>query len=218
MDWIRRVAELRALAFALATRRPTPQYVMPPAGRLIVGLGNPGSEYEGTRHNVGFEVIDRLSALTRIPVEDFGSNALSGSGSFRGRRIVLAKPTTYMNRSGTAVRSLLGKFGLNQDQFLVIVDDLNLPVGKIRLRTKGSDGGHNGLEDLIARLGTSDFARLRIGIGNEFGRGQQSDYVLSPFDRDQQEEIEAAYQKAIDATVLYVRNGLGQAMNIANRS
>jgi PTH1 family peptidyl-tRNA hydrolase len=191
---------------------------MPPSARLIVGLGNPGREYEGTRHNVGFEVIDRLATLTTIPVEDFASNALSGSGSFRGRKMILAKPTTYMNLSGLAVKSLLNKFGLSADQLLVVVDDLNLPVGKLRLRAGGGDGGHNGLQDLIERLGTDAFARLRVGIGSDFSRGGQSDYVLSPFDADQLPEIEAAYEKATKSIVVFVREGIERAMNTANRS
>lgn len=190
---------------------------MSAAGRLIVGIGNPGVEYEGTRHNVGFDVIDRLAKKTGIEVETFGSNALSGAGSFRGRKIWLAKPTTYVNRSGSAVKSLLGKLGMTPDQLLVVVDDLNLPVGKVRLRANGGDGGHNGMSDLIDRLATSNFARLRIGIGNSFSVGRQSDYVLSPFEPDEAADIEAAYDRAIDSILLYVREGIDRAMNTANR-
>ncbi|NNE33667.1 MAG: aminoacyl-tRNA hydrolase [Rhodothermales bacterium] len=190
---------------------------MPPSGRLIVGLGNPGAEYDGTRHNVGFEVIDRLSEKTGVAVEKFGSNALFGSGSFRGRKIALAKPTTYVNRSGSAVNAILGKNRMTARQLLVVVDDLNLPVGKIRLRARGGDGGHNGLADLIDRLRTDEFARLRIGIGSDFRRGGQSDYVLSPFDPDEMPAVEAAYDKAVDAILVYVRDGIEKAMNRANR-
>lgn len=190
---------------------------MPSSGRLIVGLGNPGAEYDGTRHNVGFEIVDRLSRVTKIPVESFSSNALHGAGSFRGRKIMLAKPTTYVNLSGKAVQALLGKYRFSARDLLVIVDDLALPVGKIRLRARGGDGGHNGLTDLIARLGTDDFARLRIGIGSDFGRGQQSDYVLSPFDEDEMPLVEAACDRAVESILVYLRDGIQRAMNTANR-
>lgn len=190
---------------------------MPPKTFLIVGLGNPGSEYEGTRHNVGFDVVDAISAQTKIPVDDFGSNALSGFGSWRSRSIGLAKPTTFVNLSGSAVKSLLNKKRIPASQLLVVVDDLNLPVGKIRIRAKGGDGGHNGLTDIINRLGRSDFARLRVGIGSDFSRGRQADYVLSPFVGDEKTLIDEAIVKARDAALHFVRFGLSDAMNRHNR-
>lgn len=190
---------------------------MPSNGRMVVGLGNPGPEYDGTRHNVGFDVIDRLASKTSIPVELFGSNALSGMGSYRGRKVLLAKPTTYVNRSGAAVRALLSKHGLTPDQLLVVVDDINLPVGRVRLRPGGGAGGHNGLEDLIDSLQSSDFARLRIGVGNNFSRGRQADYVLSRFESDEEPIMEEAFEKSVDAVLMFVREGIDRAMNEANR-
>lgn len=186
--------------------------------RLLIGLGNPGAEYEGTRHNVGFAVVEALAERARAAFKHDGrADALVAEGRLRGRPVTLVKPLTYMNRSGLAARNLARRLGLEPAEVLVIVDDLNLPLGTIRLRERGGAGGHNGLQDLIDRLGTSDFPRLRIGVGSDFSRGGQVDYVLSPFTADEQPIIEAALGQARDAAVTFVTDGIVIAMNRFNR-
>ena len=185
--------------------------------RLIVGLGNPGAEYEGTRHNIGFAVVDAVAEKARAALAfDGRADALVGEGRFRGRPLTLAKPLAYMNLSGTPVRHLIRRLGLDPAEVLVIVDDVNLPVGKLRLRQGGSAGGHNGVQDLIDRLGTDAFPRLRIGIGNDFPRGRQADYVLSPFSKDEEPVIAGAIERARDAALAFVTDGLVPAMNRFN--
>lgn len=189
---------------------------MPRSKRLIVGLGNPGAEYAGTRHNVGFEVIDALAERTGVGLESGRHRALCGWGSHRGYPFGLAKPLTYVNRSGQAVRGLLNEHQLEPNELLVIVDDLHLDLGTIRLRPKGGSGGHNGLEDIAEGLGTTAFPRLRIGIGQDFARGQQVDYVLSPFAPDEREVMDAAVKRASDAALAFVVEGVTTAMNRFN--
>ena len=186
------------------------------AKRLIIGLGNPGAEYEGTRHNVGFEVIDALAEQAGVTFEHDRGNALVGWGRVRGRAFGLAKPLTYMNRSGTACKRLLGVHGLTPDEVLVVYDDLNLPTGTIRLRQRGSAGGHNGVQDIIDRLGTDVFPRLRMGIGSDFRRGRQVDYVLAPFSAEQRPLLDEAVVRARDAAVTFVVDGFVTAMNRFN--
>lgn len=187
------------------------------AARLVVGLGNPGEEYEGTRHNVGFAVADALAAKGRAAFDRHEAQALLGWGSVRGRRFGVAKPLTYMNRSGQAVHGLARRYDLDPSEILVVVDDVALPPGAVRLRPHGGDGGHNGLHDIIERLGSDRFPRLRIGIGDDFRRGHQSDYVLSPFSAEEQPLIEEAVQHARDAAVSFIADGIEIAMNRYNR-
>jgi len=190
---------------------------MSKANRLIVGLGNPGAEYEGTRHNIGFAVADALAQRMRATFKPDGrADALVAEGRVRGRPLTLVKPQTYMNRSGTTVKHLLRRFGLEPRDCLVVVDDLNLETGKLRLREKGSAGGHNGVQDIIDQLGTDGFPRLRFGVGSDFERGQQVDYVLSPFQPTEQEEVAAALKRATDAVITFVAEGLVPAMNRFN--
>jgi len=185
--------------------------------RLIVGLGNPGSEYEDTRHNVGFAVVDALAERAKLDLSyDGRAEALVGEGRLRGRPVILAKPLTFMNRSGQSVRALMHRYGLDPAELLVVYDDVNLPLGKIRLRERGSAGGHNGVQDVIDRLGTDAFPRLRLGIGDAFRRGRQVDYVLSPFTKQQQPVIEEALVRARDAVTTFVAEGIVPAMNRFN--
>lgn len=188
---------------------------MSPPSLLVVGLGNPGPDYEHTRHNVGFRVADALAERLDVSYEHT-DHALVGMGEHRNRKVGVAKPTTYMNRSGTAVASLLHRYDLPLDQLLVVVDDLHLPIGTLRLRPSGSSGGHNGLAHIAECLDSTDYPRLRVGIGNEFPDGQQVDYVLSPFTAQQQPLIREAIQDACDAVLTVVRDDLTTAMNQFN--
>lgn len=184
---------------------------------LIVGLGNPGSKYRDTRHNVGFNVVDALEEATSIaPTHDNRANALVGWGRHAGLQLGLMKPLTLMNRSGSAVRHVVNYSNVNPVDMLVIYDDINLPVGRIRLRPKGGAGGHNGLQDIINQLQTKDFPRLRIGIGNDFPRGEQSRYVLSRFTPEQQPAIESALDQAAAAALRVATDGIDEAMNQFN--
>jgi PTH1 family peptidyl-tRNA hydrolase len=187
-----------------------------PTSRLVVGLGNPGPQYEDTRHNVGFRVVDALAERLRVSSFAREHNALVGWGQYKNQKVGLAKPLTFMNRSGQSVAPLCDYNNLDPSDLIVVVDDLNLPVGTIRLRPGGSSGGHNGLEDIANHLGTTDFPRLRIGIGDDFGPGEQSDYVLSPFTPSQQPAADAAVADAIDAVLTAVREDLDAAMTRFN--
>ncbi len=182
---------------------------------LIVGLGNMGAEYEDTRHNVGFTVVDALAAEFGAT---FQADNLGDIAEFRhkGRSFVLLKPSTYMNRSGKAVRYWLQKHKLSKDRLLVIVDDLNLTFGKIRLRGKGSPGGHNGLKDIDQVTGGGDYARLRIGIGDDFPQGRQVDYVLGAWSAAQREQLPEVIERAADAVKSFATIGLQHAMNQYN--
>jgi len=153
---------------------------------LIAGLGNIGEEYKDTRHNIGFLVIDALAGEFNITFSDkrYGFVAYL---NFRGRQLVLLKPSTYMNLSGNAVNYWLKKEKIDIQNLLVIVDDVALPLGSVRMRPKGSDGGHNGLANITAVLGTNEYARIRVGIGNDFSKGRQRDYVLSPWTPEEKE-------------------------------
>lgn len=183
--------------------------------RLIVGLGNPGPKYENTRHNVGFRVVDALADRLGVSFRE-KHNALVGWARDGDQKIGLAKPLTLMNRSGDAVAPLCEYNNLTPADLIVVMDDLNLDVGTIRLRPKGSSGGHNGLKHIARCLDTTRFPRLRIGIGSEFGPGGQSDYVLSPFTAAQQSEIEDALAHAEEAALMAVRDDLDAAMNRFN--
>lgn len=188
---------------------------MPHSRRLIVGLGNPGAEYEGTRHNVGFMVIDALAEEKSVRLEH-DRDALVGKASHRSFPFDLVKPLTYVNRSGEAVRRLARARDLSPGEILVIVDDIHLAPGTLRLRPGGGSGGHNGLDDIIARLGTDAFPRLRLGIGNDFPRGGMVDYVLSPFTADERPFIEEAVERACQAALAFVTEGVEEAMNRFN--
>lgn len=183
---------------------------------IIVGLGNIGQEYEGTRHNIGFEVVDALAETLSITFGPGDGPFVVAEGRHRGRNVVLIKPTTYMNRSGLAVRNVLSKYKTDKDHCLIIYDDLNLDVGDVRLKATGSAGGHNGIQNIIDVLGSRDFPRIRFGIGNDFPRGKQVDFVLSPFKKTDQKYLEEGIQKAHDASLYFVREGINKTMNHFN--
>jgi PTH1 family peptidyl-tRNA hydrolase len=181
---------------------------------LIVGLGNPGPEYEDTRHNIGFLILDHIAAQLNMRFED-GRHGQIAEARYAGRKLVFLKPNTYMNLSGKAVRYWIEAEKIKAEQLLIVTDDLALPFGKIRLRNKGSDGGHNGLKDINLKLGRTNYPRLRFGIGNEFLKGQQVDYVLSSFD-ESQEILNERIGIASDAIKSFVRHGLQQTMTKFN--
>lgn len=182
---------------------------------LIVGLGNPGEKYENTRHNIGFKVLDVLAKASNT---SFEPNRLADTATIkhRGRTIILVKPNTFMNLSGKAVNYYLKSEKIPVDKLLVITDDLSLPFGTIRLKGKGSDGGHNGLKNIQELLNTSSYPRLRFGIGNDFHRGQQIDYVLGEWDSEEEKTLEERIQKAADAALSFSAIGLSQTMNSFN--
>lgn len=189
---------------------------MPQARRLIIGLGNPGAQYEGTRHNVGFAAVDLLAEQAGATFAREKGDVLFTWARRRTCGFGLAKPQTYMNLSGSAVLALMRRYGLEPSEILVVYDDLALDTGRLRLRERGSAGGHNGVQDIIDRLGTDVFARLRIGIGNDFPRGRQADYVLSPFTADEQPVITEALGRARDAALAFACEGIRVAMNRHN--
>ncbi len=182
---------------------------------LLVGLGNIGEEYSGTRHNIGFDVVDRLS-------KNFGSEWVGvkhGSiarFSHRGRQIILLKPNTYMNLSGKAISYWMQQEKLKLENILVITDDLSLPLGSLRMRSKGSDGGHNGLKSIQQSLNTSDYPRLRFGIGNDFPMGRQVEFVLGKWEDNELETVNKSIEKAADGSLQFCTLGLGFAMNFTN--
>jgi peptidyl-tRNA hydrolase, PTH1 family len=168
-------------------RRSTPAASMPKARRVIIGLGNPGPEYEATRHNAGFMVADAVAAKAGLAFEPGRGPFVIAEGSWRATPLAVAKTAAlYMNQSGTAVRKLIARYGITPDDVLVVYDDIALDPGQIRLRAGGSAGGHNGVQDVIDQLGTAAFPRLRIGIGSSFPRGHQVDYVLGPVSEEEE--------------------------------
>ncbi|RMF02370.1 MAG: aminoacyl-tRNA hydrolase [Bacteroidetes bacterium] len=182
---------------------------------LIAGLGNIGSEYAGTRHNVGFEVVDELAKRQGA---EWHTDNLGQVARFRhrGRTYVLLKPSTYMNRSGKAVRYWLQKENIPKENLLVVVDDLNLDFGQQRLRGKGSDGGHNGLKDIDQMTGGNNYARLRFGIGDNFTKGRQVDYVLGKWSEEELRELPELLRHAADACLSFGAIGLQHTMNQFN--
>jgi PTH1 family peptidyl-tRNA hydrolase len=182
---------------------------------LLVGLGNPGPEYANTRHNVGYMVIDTLAQRHRIPIRRSQHQARIGEGDIAGEPVVLAKPLTFMNVSGRAVAPLARQHSLPPEAVVVIYDDADLPLGKIRVRARGSAGGHGGLKSIIASLGSSEFPRVRIGIGRSAG-GDLVEHVLRSFRPDEREAIRHAIERAADAVECILTEGVEVAMNRFN--
>ena len=185
--------------------------------KLVVGLGNPGARYEGTRHNVGFAAVDILAARHGVRWEAAPRGAEALVGRWRSADVVLAKPLTFMNLSGAAIVALLQFYKIELADMLVIVDEVQLETGRIRLRPEGSAGGHNGLKSIIASLGTGNFPRLRIGVGRGDMRRDLADHVLAKFDADERPIIDEAIGRAADATEAFVDDGMAVAMNRFNR-
>lgn len=182
---------------------------------LICGLGNIGPEYENTRHNIGFMMLDELAAKHSGKFE-VHKLAMTTEVKVKGKTLCLVKPTTYMNLSGKALNYWMQEYKVPLENVLVITDDLALPFAKLRMRGKGSNGGHNGLGNIQQVLGTDVYARLRVGVGNDFAKGKQVDYVLEPFSADEMKEMPFLLQKGIDATIAFASMGLERAMNVVN--
>ena len=199
--------------------------------KLIVGLGNPGREYIGTRHNIGFEVLDKLATklglvlkpgdFDRFARTNFDGLTLDGPAVFASgeqERVLLLKPMTFMNLSGRSVQAARAFYQLSPDQLMIVLDDVALPAGKIRMRASGSTGGHNGLRDIERALGSGDYPRLRVGIDSPPPRVPQKDYVLAKFSEEQRRRIDPAIDRAAEALLTWIEKGITPAMNVFNAS
>lgn len=185
---------------------------------LIVGLGNPTKQYEKTRHNIGFDVMDALAYKYNISISENKHKALCGKGVIEGMKVVLAKPQTYMNLSGESVAELVNYYKLDPESELIVVfDDISLEPGNIRIRKKGSAGGHNGIKNIIANLGTSVFPRIKVGVGEKPKGYDLADYVLGKFSKEDRVLMEEGYDLACEASALILQGAIDQAMNEYNQ-
>lgn len=185
---------------------------------IIAGLGNPTLQYEGTRHNVGFDVIDTLAERYNISVDTRKSRALIGKGMIEGHKVILVKPQTYMNLSGESIRSLVDYYKVDEEsELIVIYDDVSLGVGQLRIRKKGSAGGHNGIKSILSELGTDVFLRIKVGVGEKPRKYDLADYVLGHFSKEEKEQMQEGYQKAADAVSMLLNGETEAAMNQYNR-
>lgn len=207
--------------------------MLPPAGKLallvrvnwyrrkimfvIAGLGNPSKEYDRTRHNVGFAVIDALADKYGIDVSERKHRAFCGRGAIEGQKVILVKPQTYMNLSGESIRSVTDYYKVGADEIIVVYDDISLAPGQLRIRQKGSAGGHNGIKNIIAHLGTQEFPRIKVGIGAKPPRMDLADYVLSRFSQGEQKLMDEAFREAAEAAVMMMTEGTDRAMNVFNQ-
>jgi PTH1 family peptidyl-tRNA hydrolase len=185
---------------------------------IIAGLGNPGREFRETRHNIGFMLVNRLAERLGIEFSRMESKSLVTKGDYRGFRLILAKPMTYMNLSGQAVSSLVRFYKVTLENLLVIYDDVDLPLGTLRLRPDGGAGGHKGMQSIIQQLGTPDFPRLRLGIGRPPGKRSAASYVLKDFSTDENEFLPVILDQGVDAALTFVTDGIDIAMNNYNSS
>jgi peptidyl-tRNA hydrolase, PTH1 family len=184
---------------------------------LVVGLGNPGEEYENTPHNLGFLVVDRLAESHGIRVSRKENFSKVGLGTIGARKIALAKPQTFMNLSGSAVAGLLERYGLNPGRLVLVYDELDLPWGELRVRPKGSAAGHKGIESVIGSLGTSEFSRVRVGVHPGHPIGDGAKFVLAPFRRAQKQEVEETVERAAAAVESIIAEGVEKSMTVFNR-
>lgn len=185
---------------------------------VIVGLGNPSREYRGTRHNAGFEVIDRIAEKYNISVNTKKHRALTGNGMIQGKKVVLAKPQTFMNLSGESVRRLVDYYHIDvSKELLVIYDDVSLGVGQLRIRAKGSAGGHNGVKNIISQIGGQIFPRIKVGVGEKPPKADLADYVLGHFSKAEKELMDAGYDTAVCAAETIMEGRIEAAMNEYNR-
>lgn len=181
--------------------------------KIIVGLGNPGTQYRMSRHNIGFQVVDRLARLNHIPIRTKRFKSLYGTGWIDSQQVVLSKPMTFMNRSGEAVKKATDFFHLKMEDLVVVHDDLDLPFGRIRFKRRGGDGGHQGVRSIIEEMGGNNFLRLKIGIGRPPPGMDSADYVLDFFDRNELARLDQILSEAADSLKVLLLEGLEKAMN-----
>jgi peptidyl-tRNA hydrolase, PTH1 family len=186
--------------------------------KLLVGLGNPGKKYQQTRHNLGFDIVDRIAGENGVKISKKVSDALVGEWSVAGEKVLLAKPQTYMNRSGAAVKALMGKFGVSVEDLVVVYDELDLPFGKIRIRPKGSSAGHQGMASIIDSLAGAPFYRVRVGIGRPPQGIEPADFVLERFTAEEIAQLNGLVSRAAEAVLCLLREGGRRAMEQFNRS
>ena len=184
---------------------------------IIIGLGNPGRKYIGTRHNIGFDAVTRISDDFNISLNTHKHKGICGTGFIGGEKVILAQPQTYMNLSGESVRALVDFYKVSPQDIIVIYDDVNLDVGQLRIRKSGSAGGHNGIKSIIQHLGTQDFPRIRIGVGKKPSEWDLVDYVLSKFSDGENKILRDSLKDTSDAAKTLVGEGITEAMNIYNR-
>ena len=183
---------------------------------LIAGLGNPGKEYENTRHNAGFMVLDALADKLGADISEKKHKALCGKAVIGGQKVILLKPQTYMNSSGESIRAAADYYKVDPEDILVVYDDISLAPGQLRIRAKGSAGGHNGIKSIIAHLGTQEFPRVRVGVGEKPPRMDLADYVLSRFSKEDRAAMEDAFKEAAKAVEVMITEGMDTAMNQFN--
>jgi PTH1 family peptidyl-tRNA hydrolase len=181
--------------------------------KIIVGLGNPGIQYRMSRHNIGFQVVDRLTKLHHIPIRTKRFKSLYGTGRINSQQVVLSKPMTFMNGSGEAVKMATGFFHLGMEDLVVVHDDLDLPFGRLRFKRRGGDGGHQGVHSIIEKMGGNNFLRLKVGIGRPPRGMDSADYVLEVFDRIEQSLLDQILSQAAESLKVMLLEGLEKAMN-----
>lgn len=182
----------------------------------IIGLGNPGSKYKNTRHNIGFRVIDRLAEKLKVSVTKIKFKSVYGETTYKGEKVLLMKPQTYMNESGQAVREMISFYKLEAKDILVVFDDIDIGFSEVKIRKQGSAGTHNGMRSIIYHIQRDDFPRIKIGIGKRHPRQDLADFVLSEFSKDEQKDVEIAIEDAADAILTFLDSGLDTAMNKFN--
>lgn len=183
---------------------------------LIVGLGNPGTEYAATRHNIGFDMITYLSDKYRIPMRGKEGKAIVGKGFIEGQKVMLAQPQTFMNLSGESVRALMDYYKLTEEEVVIIYDDISMPVGQVRIRPKGSAGGHNGIKSIIQHLGTQEFPRIKIGVGDKPANGDLVKHVLGRFGKEEDAMIRDVFELAEKGLLALLQEDVATAMNAVN--
>jgi len=183
---------------------------------VVIGLGNPGTRFENTRHNVGFDAVDRLSRKHNIAITKVKHKAVIGDGVIEGHRVLLVKPQTFMNLSGESVREIIEWYKVPVKNIIIIYDDIDLPVGKIRIRPKGSSGTHNGMRSVIYQIQSDDFPRIRIGVDKPPQGWELADFVLSKFSPDERKIVDKAIENAADAVEVILKSGIDNAMNRFN--
>ena len=181
---------------------------------LIVGLGNPGKEYDNTRHNIGFDAIEKIASKYNIELNRIKFKGIYGEGFIGGEKVILLKPTTYMNLSGESIRAVIDFYKIDKENILVLYDDISLELGRIRIRDKGSAGGHNGIKSIISHLGTDSFSRIKIGVGQP--KGDLVNYVLGKFSKDEKEVLEETLRAVTDSVEIIINMDTKEAMNKFN--